>query len=350
MHIKKGNNFLRLIVAGAVLWLGVRYILPLAFPFIIGLILALLAKPGTVFFRKRWHLPGAAASAVSVSLVILLFLTLVVALGAYALKQAASVAASVPDLQQTLGETVGQARALVTDALNSAPQSLQPLLYKVAESTLQSGQGLVDTAVQRIPAILAALVSRISQGTLTLGTGVLAGVMLSSRLPALRKKLWGVLPDKWKETYLPALGTAKTTLKGWLKAQLKLMGITWLIVSIGLMAAGVPYGFLWAGLVAVVDAVPVLGTGTVLIPWALFLLLQGSTAQAVILLVTFVAAMLTRTALEPRLVGRQIGLDPLVTLAAFYVGFRLWGIPGMILCPLLAAVGKTFWESVPVQK
>ncbi len=345
-----GKNLLWFGAAGLLLWFGARYILPLAFPFIIGLVLALLAKPGTAFLHKRLHLPGAAASAVSVGLVILLFLTLVVAFGAYALKQAAALAASIPDLQQTLTDTAYQARSFVTDVVSSAPKGLQPLLHRVVESTFQSGQGLIDSAVQRVPGILADLVSRISQGALTLGTGILAGVMLSSRLPGIRKKLLSLLPDKWRETYVPAFSSARKTLKGWLKAQLKLMSITWLIVSLGLVGAGVSYGFLWAALVAVVDAVPVLGTGTVLIPWALVLLLQGSTAQAVILFVTFVAAILTRTALEPRLVGRQIGLDPLITLAAFYVGFRLWGIPGMILCPLVAAVGRTFWQSLAVQK
>ena len=74
--------------AVAAAWLGAKYVLPLVFPFIIGLILSLMAKPGTAFLQKRLHLPGAAASVVSVGLVILLFLTLVVALGAYALKQA----------------------------------------------------------------------------------------------------------------------------------------------------------------------------------------------------------------------------------------------------------------------
>ena len=342
----EGRRYLWFGAAAVILWFSAKYILPLVFPFVIGLILALLARPGTAFLKRRLHLPVAAASAVSVGLVILLFLVLVIALGAYALKQAAALAASVPDLQQTFTHTVGQARTLVTNALDSAPQSIQPILYKVVESTFQNGQGLVDSAVQRLPGALANLVSRISQGALTLGTGVLAGVMLSSRLPVLRQKLWAILPDKWKETYLPALSSAKKTLKGWLKAQLKLMAITWLIVSAGLMGAGVPYGFLWAILVAVVDAVPVLGTGTVLIPWALFLLLQGSNIQAVILFATAAAAMLTRAVLEPRLVGRQIGLDPLVTLAAFYVGFRLWGIPGMIFCPLLAAAGRTFWQSL----
>lgn len=336
--------------AVAAAWLGAKYVLPLVFPFIIGLILSLMAKPGTAFLQKRLHLPGAAASVVSVGLVILLFLTLVVALGAYALKQATSIAASIPDLQDTLSGAAGMARQFAVDAVESAPEGLQPLLHRVVESSFQSGQTLLDNAAKRIPGVLAELVTRISKGALTLGTGILAGVMLSLRLPKIRKSLKNRIPPTWQEKYLPALKSARTALFGWLRAQFKLMAITWGIVSLGLIVAKVPYGFLWAALIAVVDAVPVLGTGTVLIPWGLFLLLQGSAFQAITLFITFGLSALIRTTLEPRLVGRQIGLDPLLTLAAFYIGFRLWGIPGMIICPLLAAVGKTFWESFAVQK
>lgn len=336
--------------AGAGLWLGIRYVLPLVFPFAIGLLLALLAKPGTAFLQTRLRLPGALAGAVSVTLVIVLFLVMVVALGAYALKQATALAAYVPDLQQTLSASAGQAKSLVTGAVGNAPEGLRPLLQRVVESSFQSGQSLLDSAAQRLPGVLADLVSRISKGVLTLGTGILAGVMLCPRLPRMRLWLRGRLPLAWKERYLPALRSAKGALIGWGKAQLKLMAVTWGVVSLGLLLAGVAYGPLWAAVIALVDAVPVLGTGTVLIPWGLFLLLQGATPRGLTILVTSLAAMAVRTILEPRLVGRQIGLDPLITLAAFYVGFRLWGIAGMIFLPLFAAVGKTFWESLAVQK
>ena len=88
---------------------------------------------------------------------------------------------------------------------------------------------------------------------------------------------------------------------------------------------------------ALVDAIPILGTGTVLLPWALVSLLQHQHLRSVGLLLTYAAAFLTRTILEPRLVGRHLGLDPLVTLIFLYLGYRFWGILGMLLAPMLAA-------------
>ena len=118
------------------------------------------------------------------------------------------------------------------------------------------------------------------------------------------------------------------------------MGVTYGVVALGLTVVGIRYGFFWAILIALVDAVPILGTGTVLVPWAVVELLQGQTLRGIGLAATYVAALVIHTVLEPRLVGRHLGLDPLLTLAFLYVGYRLWGILGMIFAPMLAAAVK----------
>ena len=93
------------------------------------------------------------------------------------------------------------------------------------------------------------------------------------------------------------------------------------------------------------DAVPLLGTGTVLIPWSLVCLLQRNHVRSVGLLLLYGVTALTRSALEPKLVGKQLGLDPLLTLAALYTGYRLWGIGGMILSPLIAVTAVQLTET-----
>ena len=117
------------------------------------------------------------------------------------------------------------------------------------------------------------------------------------------------------------------------------------LLLLGFLLIGIPRALLWAALVALVDAVPVLGTGTVLVPWALVRFLQGDVLQGAGLLATFSVAWLVRSVLEPRIVGRSLGLDPLISLVAFYVGFKLWGIPGMILAPMAAALIKSLLDN-----
>ena len=120
--------------------------------------------------------------------------------------------------------------------------------------------------------------------------------------------------------------------------------MTWALVTVGFLLLRISYGPLWAALVALVDAVPLLGTGTVLIPWALVEVLRGNYFMAAGLTGIYVATAVTRAVLEPRLVGRQLGLDPLLTLLALYAGYQIWGILGMIAAPMLATVVKTVAE------
>ena len=93
-----------------------------------------------------------------------------------------------------------------------------------------------------------------------------------------------------------------------------------------------------------VDALPVFGTGTILIPWALVCFLQNALSRGIGLVILYGVAALTRQALEPRLIGRQIGLNPLVTLMALYIGFRTVGIAGMILFPISVMFLKQLWD------
>ena len=128
----------------------------------------------------------------------------------------------------------------------------------------------------------------------------------------------------------------RTAVGGWLKAQIKLSAVTWLILTTGFFLLRVSYAPLWAAMVSLVDAFPILGTGTVLLPWALISFVQDNAARGMGLLGIYAVVSVTRSVLEPKLVGKQLGLDPLVTLAALYAGYRLWGLGGMILAPLLA--------------
>ena len=111
--------------------------------------------------------------------------------------------------------------------------------------------------------------------------------------------------------------------------------LCFLIVLCGFLLLNVPYAPVWALFTAVVDAIPVLGTGTVLLPWSLVCFLQGDHPMAIGLLGIYAVAFLARSILEPRLVGDQLGLDPLMALAALYVGYKVWGFVGMLLSPML---------------
>jgi len=318
-------------------WLFLRYLFPIALPFLLGWLLALAAEPGVRFATSRLKLPRWAATGFSVSLTLVLLVTLVGVLGAAAVKELGVLAGRLPDLQTTADKAVQHLRSFLESAATRTPEGVRPLVDRSVDRLFSSGSVLVEQATVRLPGAISAFLGRLPDSALSIGTGILSGFMLSARLPKLKTAAREKLPEQLFTQVLPAFKRSKAALLGWLKAQCKLSAITWAIVTVGLLLLRVPYGPLWAVAVALVDAVPLLGTGTVLLPWALVCLLQRAHYRSVGLLCIYAAAVLTRTVLEPRLVGRQLGLDPLLTLLFLYLGYRFWGILGMLLAPMLAA-------------
>ena len=117
----------------------------------------------------------------------------------------------------------------------------------------------------------------------------------------------------------------------YIKAQLILMSITFTELTIAFLILRLPSAFLLAMLISVVDALPILGTGTILIPWAVIQILLGNYKFAISLLIIYGICLLVRQLLEPRIVSDQIGMYPLLTLMAMYIGLNTLGFLGMIL-------------------
>lgn len=327
------------------LWLSGRYLLPLALPFVLGGGIALAAEPGVRLLSQRlkWHRFPAVLLCVSLTLILLGSLIWLV--GAAAVRELSQMTRYMPQVEQTVEQGMQVLEDFLVSAADRAPDSMRPMLIQMVTSTFSDSTALLEKAANQLPSMAADAISKVSKGALTVGTGVLSGYMISARLPKIKAFIERILPQSWSQKVVPALGRIKTTFLGWLKAQLRLMSVTWLVIAIGLTVLKIPYAFLWAILVALVDAVPILGTGTVLIPWAVVSFLQGDSQLGGGLMAVYGIASLVRSILEPRLVGKSLGLDPLLSLMAVYFGFRLLGFIGIVLAPVSAALVKSLLGS-----
>ena len=110
---------------------------------------------------------------------------------------------------------------------------------------------------------------------------------------------------------------------------------------IGFLLLSVDYAVLLALITAVLDALPVLGVGIVLIPYAILSFAMGNTVTGIGLLILYGVITVVRQIAEPRLVGKSLGLHPILMLIAFYAGWRLFGVAGVLIGPLLAMVIKS---------
>lgn len=320
----------------AAVWLIAKFLLPLISPFLLGALLALAAEPMVRFLIRRLHLPQAVSTAIGVSMAFCFLAMLLMLLGAFVLRQLKMLAGILPDLEHTAMAGLELVQTRLLELASHAPGSIRPLLQNNVRTLLADSGTLLGRLTAWLLGLAGGILSHVPDSALGLGTAILSGFMISAKLPKIKRWLERRLPKEKLRPLIDTWGRIKRAVGGWLAAQCKLMGVTFVILLLGLLLLRIPYAPLWAMGIALIDAFPVLGTGTVLIPWSLLNLLQGNGALALGLLGIYVTASLTRSALEPKLVGRHLGLDPLITLMALYAGYKLWGIGGMLLAPLLA--------------
>ena len=322
-------------------FLAIRYLGPVFMPFLLGWLIAVSAEPAVNLSVKKFKFPRPLASGLGVSVTLILLITVLWLLGALAVKEVGQLAGAIGNIQQTVAHGLQLLQDWLIGLADRGPDGLRNLLTQLVLELFGSSSAFLSRFISRLPGVFGNILGKIPGSALSLVTGILAGFMISVRLPHLRSFLTAKIPQQWRARYAPALTKFRKTLGAWLRAQLKMMGITYVIVAAGLFFSGVSFGPMWALPVAIVDAVPVLGTGIVLVPWAVIAILQGNTFQAVGLFCTYGAALLSRTVLEPKLVGKHLGLDPLVTLLFFYGGYKFLGFFGMLLAPMLAAAAKS---------
>lgn len=326
-------------IAVILLFIGLwRWVLPVAIPFALGALIAMTAEPLVSLLSRR--LPRGAAAGIGVTAALLGVLGILTLLTALLFRQLGQLTDHVPELIRSANEGLTGLHDTLTELSDRAPKSLQPMLSRTVDDMFSSSGTVVEGVLNRLPAAAGAVLSYVTNSALTVGTGCLAAYMISARMPKLRAWLSDPPPESGVGRLIPRLKRLRSALWGWLKAQISLSGMCFLILLVGFLLLGIPYSPVWAFLIALVDAVPLLGTGTVLIPWAIVSLLQKQSLRALGLLGIYAVTFLTRSALEPRLVGRQLGLDPLLTLASLYAGFQFWGVGGMLAAPVLCVIVK----------
>lgn len=336
---KKTILYLPLTAAGALgAYLFLRWGIGLVLPFLFGGGIALAAEPLATALEQRPGLKRGAAAAVSVTAVFLGLTTLLTLLGGLLVRQAGQLSALLPELTQAMDQGREALCGWLSELSRKSPAALRPVLDNTV-TELSSGSGMAAAQItQRLPELVAALVGKLAGSALTVATAVLSAFMISARLPRLRQSAAQRIPEKWRSACRSGLKELRTALWGWVSAQLKLSAVTFLQLLAGFWLLRIPHFAVWAFGVTLVDAFPVLGTGTVLLPWSAICLIQGQGGRAAGLLGLYALVWLVRSLLEPKLLGRELGLDPLVTLFAMFAGGKLLGLPGLILAPLLAVV------------
>lgn len=319
------------------LWLGLKLLLPLLLPFLLGTLLALGADRPAAFLCQRGRLPRSLAAGIAVGGEIAGLGLLLLILAGLLVSRIGSLPQALPSILDTAQSGIAFLEGKLLLLSPSLPDGLESTYRQGVQELFSGGAELLARLSRFALGTAGVALTRLPGQALTLGTAILSGFLICAKLPVLREEMPKLFRGRQAEALLRGMNRLRSAGKMWLVSQAKLLGVTFCILFSGFCLLRTPYPLLLALLAALVDALPVLGTGCILLPWAIVCFLNGAGARGLGLLGLYITAALTRSVLEPKLVGSHLGLDPLVTLIAMYSGLRLWGLMGMLLLPMVTA-------------
>ena len=325
--------------AAALLYVTLRYLLVWLLPFLLAAAVAAATEPAVRLLQTRLRLKRGFAS-LSVTLFVLFLLGgLLSLLGttltgeAYALlKGVPSLLAAAPDALAALLERIERYSAVCPPWLR---ETLEASLTRYA---VEAGD-LLGTLVERLLGSLGTLAAALPRFFLGAATSVLAIYFTLSAWPELRTSVKSRASAETMRALRRFRSGVTQSAVRWLRAELTICAMTIAELLAGFLFLRQPYALLLALLITLVDALPVFGTGTVLIPWALAELLFRDAPKALLLAVLYLVTLTVRNVLEPRLLGAQAGLPPILSLFAMYLGFCAFGVAGMVLFPFFLLLG-----------
>ena len=326
------------IIAG-ITYLIFRYLLNLLLPFVIALLVAWLLRPLGRLYRQRAPKLASALIVVTVLLFYLLLGVLAMLLLVDLLTGLAQYLGKLPELYtQTIEPGLRNLYANAQDLAARFDPSVADVVNMVLPQVISSVGGAVTnfsvTAVGKLTGLVTALPSVLISALIA----VIASFFTAVSYDGMKAFLQRNLPAKFTETAGYAIRSFRNIIRQYGKSYLLVMLITFGELTLGLLIIGVRRAILLAALIAIFDIFPVVGAGAILLPWAVISLIQGKTLQALGLLILYVVILVVRQFLEPKVVGKQVGLPPLVTLACMFVGTSLFGAWGLFGLPIGAAI------------
>lgn len=331
--VKKLVNIWYSITVCVLILLAFKYALPLVLPFLLAAIVAaLIRKPVNLIAKKtkikREIVSFAAVSLVTLLLILILFL-LIYSIYAYL----SNVLTKLPQLLPKLNSLSMRINDFSKRLTDSMPQS-------ITDALIELPSGFVASATAWLTDTLSAIAKKFPSVIIATGVTVFASFLITRDYYKLGNFISSVIPKSAFEKIKRYRDIAGNKSFGLLKGYALLTVITYFILLVGFLILGIPYSPAIAAIVAFIDLLPVLGTGIVLIPWAVICLIKGDIVSAIGLTVIYAVASLMRNLLSPRVLGNQIKLDSLTVLISMYVGYGFFGINGMIFAPFAAAIAR----------
>ncbi|MBO5486293.1 MAG: sporulation integral membrane protein YtvI [Eubacterium sp.] len=339
---KKKNfiiNFVYFLMIGGII-LGIcKYILPVMIPFILAFFAAALIQiPVRKLGKEKIRWKKALSVLFCCIFYVLLFLAVAV-VGVKMLGGAGKLVEAAPIIYQ---DKIVPFLENISDRMEMSANSAGIELAEQIENSFQEftqniGQYVSEFSMKAVK-IISGGITEIPGFIVKVVVMVVSTFFMAADYDRIMAFFKEHIPQEKEVALCGGVNYVKNTIGIYVKSYSFLFLLTFAELSIGFMILKVPYPILLGLAIAVFDILPVLGTGGILLPWAVILFFMKNTPLAVGILVLYLIITVIRNIVEPKLVGKQIGLHPLATLMAMFLGLKLTGIVGMIIFPVALAV------------
>lgn len=310
-------------------------------PFIIAMIIAALVEPIIKFFMKHTKMKRKLASIVSLILVVVVIGGLLFGLSSKLIIEAQSLLSNL--------------NIYFEDIYNWNIE----LIENVEENLSQDDMEMIQNALLGIIDALKAVVMNLLTGLITIITSIpnaitysvitlLAIVFICFDKQYLPNTIRSQIPTKWFEKIKQIIKEMCSVSVKYIKAEAKLSFICFILVLTGLLFVNligikVEYLLIMAVLIGFVDILPLFGAGAVMVPWTIYLLVTGNIPVAIAVGIIWIIWAVLKQIIEPKMVSEEMGMHPIFTLIGMYTGFRLAGVFGLILGPIILLIIKNIF-------
>ncbi len=309
MNLEKQKKFLiKFAYLTVILGLGyvaIKYLVPALLPFVIGMIIAVIFKGPIGKISNRFKINRSLVSVFVLIIFYAVFAVVLLLLGSQLLSLGEDGIAKIPGFYtNTIEPFLKNAINYITD--------------KIPQADIQSidMSDVINNAIGTVSSFV------------------------TSASSALLSAIFKQLPEKRAIQARNIKGDVIGTVWKYIKSYAFLMFITFVELTIGMLILGIPNPLAVAAIISVIDILPVLGTGSILIPWGIMGFIFDDYKIGIGMILLYIVITIVRQTLEPRVIGKQIGLHPVVTLICIFVGAKLFGLIGMFLLPIAATILK----------
>ena len=342
MNLDKQKAFIiRVIYIAMILgivYLSIKYFLPLLMPFVIGIFIAFAFRYLIDLIQDKLEIKR---YIVAIVVLIVFYCIVGLLLSLIGFKVFTYIEDLFYSLPALYDKTIEPAITTVADNLMLHFPGIQTyveeFLYDINDTVFSFVKTMSSTVVSGITGIAGQLPSLLIKLIFT----IVASFFFTIDFYKIGDFIMRQFSGKGQNMVLKLRDNGLGTLGKFIKAYAIIITITFIELSLGFTILRVPNAIALGALVAIVDILPILGTGAVLIPWSIISFILGNFKIGIGILLLYIIITAVRQTIEPKIIGQQIGLHPIITLLLMYVGAQLMGVLGLLILPIIATIIKT---------